>query len=129
MAEKVKFEMEFEVNSSTAVLFNMISTPSGLSEWFADDVNIKDDLFTFIWDGSVEQAKLIGRRKGESVKFQWLDDYNDGLKTYFEFSMKVDELTNDVALIVTDFAEKGDIDNAKHLWHNQINDLKATIGA
>jgi hypothetical protein len=129
MAEKVKFEMEFEVNSSPAVLFNMISTPSGLSEWFADDVNIKDDLFTFIWDGSVEQAKLIGRRKGESVKFQWLDDYEDGLKTYFEFSIKIDELTNDVALIVTDFALKNDVENAKHLWANQIGDLKATIGA
>ncbi|MBL7897956.1 MAG: SRPBCC domain-containing protein, partial [Crocinitomicaceae bacterium] len=60
MSEKVKFEMEFEVNSSTSVLFNMISTPSGLSEWFADDVNIKDDLFTFIWDGAVQQAKMIG---------------------------------------------------------------------
>jgi len=129
MSEKVKFEMEFEVNSSVAVLFNMISTPSGLSEWFADDVNIKDDLFTFIWDGSVQQAKLIGKRKQESVKFQWLDDSEEGLKTYFEFSIKVDELTNDVAVIITDFADEDEMVDAKRLWSNQINDLKATIGA
>jgi len=129
MSEKVKFEMEFEVNSSVAVLFNMISTPSGLSEWFADDVNIKDDLFTFIWDGSVQQAKLIGKRKQESVKFQWLEDFEEGLKTYFEFAIKVDDLTNDVALIITDFADDDELVDAKRLWSNQINDLKATIGA
>ncbi|MBK6528002.1 MAG: SRPBCC domain-containing protein [Crocinitomicaceae bacterium] len=129
MSEKVKYEMEFEVNSSTSVLFNMISTPSGLSEWFADDVNIKDDLFTFIWDGSVQQAKLVSRKKGESVKFQWIDDHEDGLKTYFEFTIKVDDLTNDVALLITDFAESGDIDDAKRLWENQIQDLKTTIGS
>lgn len=129
MSEKVKYEMEFEVNSSTSVLFNMISTPSGLSEWFADDVNIKDDLFTFIWDGSVQQAKIIGKKKGESVKFQWLEDQEDGLKTYFEMSIKVDELTNDVALLITDFAYPDEIEDAKRLWENQIQDLKTTIGS
>lgn len=129
MSEKVKYEMEFEVNSSTSVLFNMISTPSGLSEWFADDVNIKDDLFTFIWDGSVQQAKIIGKKKGESVKFQWLEDQEEGLKTYFEMSIKVDELTNDVALLITDFAYPDEIEDAKRLWENQIQDLKTTIGS
>lgn len=129
MSEKVKYEMEFEVNSSTSVLFNMISTPSGLSEWFADDVNIKDDLFTFIWDGSVQQARLIGKRKGESVKFQWVDDLEDGLKTYFEFTIKVDDLTNDVALLITDFTEADEVEDAKRLWENQIQDLKTTIGS
>jgi uncharacterized protein YndB with AHSA1/START domain len=129
MSEKEKFEMEFEVNSSTSVLFNMISTPSGLSEWFADDVNIKDDLFTFIWDGSVQQARLVGKKKGESVKFQWLNDHEDGLKTYFEFAIKVDDLTNDVALMITDFADSDEIEEAKRLWENQIQDLKTTIGS
>jgi len=129
MSEKEKFEMEFEVNSSTSVLFNMISTPSGLSEWFADDVNIKEDLFTFIWDGSVQQARLIGKKKGESVKFQWLEHQEDGLKTYFEFAIKVDDLTNDVALMITDFADSDEVEEAKRLWENQIQDLKTTIGS
>jgi hypothetical protein len=129
MAEKEKYEMEFEVNSSTAVLFNMISTPSGLSEWFADDVNIKDDVFSFFWDGSSEDAKLIGKRKGESVKFQWTEDAEDGLKTYFEMAIKVDDLTNDVALIVTDYAEEDEMDESKLLWENQIGELKMVIGS
>lgn len=129
MSDKEKFEIEFEVKSSTSVLFNMISTASGLSEWFADNVNLKDDTFIFIWDGSEEQAKLIGKKKGESIKFQWIDDYEEGLKTYFELAIKVDDLTNDVALIITDFAEEDELEEAKLLWTNQISELKMTIGS
>jgi START-like superfamily domain len=129
MSEKVKYELEFEVKSSTSVLFNMISTPSGLSEWFADDVNIKGDLFSFFWDGSTEDAKLLTKKKGESVKFQWQEDVEDGLKTFFEMSIKVDDLTNDVALMVVDFADEEEMDEAQRLWANQIADLKMVIGS
>lgn len=129
MSDKIQYEMEFEIKSSTHVLFNMISTPSGLSEWFADNVNIKKDLFTFIWDGSEESAFLIGKKKGESVKFQWEEDKEEGLKTFFEVRIKVDELTNDVALIITDFAEDDEVDEAKLLWENQIAELKMVIGS
>lgn len=129
MSEKIKYQLEVEVQSSTKVLYSMISTPSGLSEWFADDVNIKNDVYSFIWDRSSEEAMLLSTRKGESVKFQWLDDFEDGEKTYFELAIKVDELTKDVALIITDFAENDEIDEAKQLWLNQINDLKKVIGS
>ncbi len=129
MSDKIKYQLEIEVKSSTKVLYNMISTPSGMSEWFADDVNIKNDVFTFFWDGSSEEAKLLTKRKGESVKFQWVDDFEEGEKTYFELAIKVDELTNDVAIIITDFAEEDEIEEAQLLWENQINSLKKTIGS
>ena len=129
MSDKVQYEMEIEIKSSIQVLYNMISTPSGLSEWFADNVNIKKDLFTFIWDGSEESAYMLTKKKGELVKFQWEDDRDDGLKTFFEIKIKIDELTNDVALIITDFAEEDEIDEAKLLWQNQIAELKMVIGS
>ena len=129
MSDKVKYELEFEVKSSTTVLFNMISTPSGLSEWFADDVNIKDDVFSFFWDGATEDATLLGKKKGESIKFQWQEDVEDGLKTYFEILIKVDELTNDVALMITDFSDEDEMDESKLLWENQIAELKMVIGS
>lgn len=129
MSEKVKYQLEFEVNSSTTVLYNMMSTPSGLSEWFADDVNIKDDVYTFFWDGSSESARLLGKRKGEGIKFQWLEDFEEGEKTYFELAIRVDEMTNDVAVIVTDFANEDELEEAQLLWTNQINELKMTIGS
>ena len=129
MSDKIKYHLEFEIKSSTKVLYNMMSTPSGLSEWFADDVNIKNDVFTFLWDGSFEEAKLLTKKKGESVKFQWMDDYEDGEKTFFEIAIRVDELTNDVALIITDFAEEDEMDEAKLLWESQVSDLKKVIGS
>jgi uncharacterized protein YndB with AHSA1/START domain len=129
MSDKVKYEMEIEIKSSTSVLFNMISTPSGLSEWFADDVNIKDDVFSFFWDGATEDAKLLSKRKGESVKFQWMEDFEEGEKTFFEMAIKVDDLTNDVALIITDFAEEDEMDEAQLLWENQVASLRKTIGS
>lgn len=121
--------MEFEVKSSINVLYNMISTPSGLSEWFSDNVNIKKDVYTFIWDDSDESAKLLSKKKGESVKFQWMEDVEDGIKTFFQIRIKIDELTNDVALIITDYAEEDEIDEAKLLWENQISELKMVIGS
>jgi len=129
MSDKIQYEMEFEIKSSTHVLFNMISTPSGLSEWFADNVNIKKDLFTFIWDGSEESAYLLGKKKGESIKFQWDEDKEEGLKTFFEMRIKVDELTNDVALMITDFSDEDEVDEAKLLWQNQVAELKMVIGS
>lgn len=129
MSEKVKYELEFEVKSSVSVLYNMISTPSGLSEWFADDVNIKGDNFIFFWDGATETARLITKRKGEAVKFQWEEDQEEGLKTYFEIAIKVDDLTNDVAVIITDFAEEDEMEESQLLWENQIGELKMVIGS
>lgn len=129
MSDKVKFEMEFEIKSSVTVLFNMISTPSGLSEWFSDDVNIKGDVHSFFWEGTSEEAKLLSRKKGESIKFQWMEHLEEGEKTYFEMLIKVDDLTNDVALIVTDFADPGELEEAQLLWENLIADLKMTIGS
>jgi len=129
MSDKVEFQMEFEVKSSTHILYNMISTPSGLSEWFADNVNIKGDNYTFVWDGSEEVAVQIGSKKGEYVKFQWEEDFEDENKCFFEIRIKIDELTNDKALMITDFAEEDEIDEAKLLWENQIAELKMVIGS
>lgn len=129
MSDKIEFQMEVEVKSSINVLYNMISTPSGLSEWFADNVNIKKDVFTFIWDGSEESARLLSKKKGEFVKFQWMEDIEDDIRSFFQIKIKIDELTNDVALIITDYAEADEIEEAKLLWENQISELKKVIGS
>lgn len=126
MSEKKKFELEYTINTSIKILYDCLSTPSGLSEWFSDNVNVKNDIYTFYWDGSEESAKLISKKPGESIKFQWLDD--EGEDYYFEFLIKIDSITKDVALIVTDFAEKNELEQATMLWNNQVNELKSTIG-
>ncbi len=127
MSKKIKFEIEFPIHASPHMLFQYFGTPSGLSEWFADNVNSRGELYTFIWDGSEEQAKVLQERQNEKMKFKWLEDEDD--KTYFEFRIEVDEITKDVSLIVTDFAEEDELEESKMFWENQIDELKHTIGA
>ncbi|BFP42851.1 START-like domain-containing protein [Muricauda sp. SCSIO 64092] len=126
MSDKTKFEMEFVIQSSPQLLYNYISTPSGLSEWFADNVNSRGELFTFIWDGAEENAKLLKRKSDEFVRFAW--EENDD-STYFEMRIIVDEITKDVSLFISDFAEEDEMDEVKMLWRNQIADLKQVLGS
>ena len=125
--EKVKFELEFLMNTSRKILFNFISTPSGLSGWFADDVHIRGDVFTFIWEGSEEKAKLLTKKKDESVKFRWVANEPDD-KSYFELRLHNDPLTRQLILFITDFAEEDEIEDAKMLWESQVEDLKHKLG-
>lgn len=129
MEEKIKFEMEFAIQSSPQLLYQYISTPSGLSEWFADNVNSRGEVFTFIWNDSEEKAKLLSKKSGERIKFRWMHDEEDGESYYFEIRIQVDEITKDVSLIVTDFIDEDEMDEAKMLWENQISDLKQVLGS
>ncbi|RTE52241.1 SRPBCC domain-containing protein [Arenibacter aquaticus] len=126
MDDKIKFEVEFVIQSSPQLLYNYISTPSGLSEWFADNVNSRGEMFNFIWDGSEEQAKLLKRKSDEFVKFTWLAEEDD---SFFEMRIIVDEITKDVSLFITDFAEEDELDEAKMLWENQVSSLKQVLGS
>lgn len=129
MDDKIKFDIEFPIHASPQLLYQYISTPSGLSEWFSDNVNSRGELFTFIWDDSEEQAKLLNKKNGERVKFRWLEDEDDDQTYYFEIRIQVDEITKDVSLMVTDFAEEDEIDESKMLWENQISSLKQVLGS
>lgn len=127
MASKNKFQMEFSVRSSVKILYSTISTPSGLSEWFANDVNIRGKIYTFFWDDSEQQAELITKKNNQYVKFRWLDEPED---TFFELRIVVDDLTNDVSLIVSDFAEdEEEEEESKLLWDSQIHSMMQSIGS
>jgi len=124
---KVKFELEIPVHASPAMLYQKFATPSGLEEWFADRVNSRGKKITFIWDDSEEEAELITKKSGERVKYKWAE--SEGDDSYFEFQIQVDPITKDVSVIVTDFADEDDLEEAKALWENQIDELKHSIGA
>jgi len=108
------------------LLYQYISTPSGLSEWFADDVNSRSELYSFFWDGVEEQARLLKKKTDEFVKFTWIDGEED---MFFEMRIIVDEITKDVSLFVSDFADEDEIEEAKMLWENQVSDLKQVLGS
>jgi uncharacterized protein YndB with AHSA1/START domain len=127
MTDRIQFEMEFPIQVSQRLLYQYISTPSGLSEWFADNVNSRGEKFTFIWDDSEETAKLISKKMPEKIRFQWLDD--EDTDYFFDLRIQFDEITKDVSLIVTDFAEDDEVEESKMLWTNQVLDLKKVLGS
>ncbi len=127
MSDKIKYELEFPIHASPQLLFQYISTPSGLSEWYAENVNSRGELFQFIWDGSEEEAKLLSKKNGERIKFKWLED--DDTTSYFEIRIQVDEITKDVSIMITDFADEDEVEESKMLWENQISDLKQVLGS
>ena len=128
MEDNVKYEMEFPIQVSPSLLYQYISTPSGMSEWYADNVNSRGEYFTFIWEGSEEKAKLLGKKSGERIKFRWVED--EDTNYYFELRIQVDEITKDVSLMVTDFAEdEEEVEEGKMLWTNMISNLKHILGS
>ena len=128
MSHLTKYTLEFPINSSVSLLYRRLSSPSGLSEWFADDVIIKDKVFTFFWDGSNQKATLLKLKNNQFIRFKW--EENDALENYFEFLIQVDEMTSDVSLIITDFAEnEQDQKEQTELWEKQISVLKRAIGS
>jgi uncharacterized protein YndB with AHSA1/START domain len=129
MSSKVRYEIEFPINSSPQLLYQYISTPSGLQEWFADNVNSRGEFFTFEWNDSEENARLVSKKSGEKVKFKWLDENNKDTEYYFELRILEDEITKDVSLMVVDFAIEEEIEESTQLWENQISDLKHVIGS
>ena len=129
MSDKISYATEYDFHSSPQLLFQYLSTPSGLSEWFADNVNSRGELFVFIWDDSEEKAKLIQKKNNDRVRFQWQNEEEDFDQYYFEFKIQVDEITKDVSLIITDFAEDDEIEESKMLWDNLVSDLKQVLGA
>ena len=126
MAEKKKFNIEYEIKSSPRILYSFLNEPNGLTQWFADDVSVRDQVYTFTWDDEQQKAKLLAIKENKLVRFRWIDD---DPSYFFEMEIIQDELTNDVALSITDFATEETISERKLIWNNQIEYLISTLGA
>ncbi len=125
-----KVELEFNFNTSSSLLFNRLSTPSGLSEWFADDVNLNGKVFTFIWNKVEHHAEQVGLKENKFVRYRWVDESGEPIDedAYFEFRLAPDDLTGGVALHVTEFLLDDDTEDAISLWNYQLGELKRNLG-
>ena len=129
MSKKIFYSLEFDFLASPQLLFQYLSTPSGLSEWFADNVNSRGEDFVFIWDDSEEEAKMIQSKNNERVRFQWMNDEEDSEDYYFEFKIQVDEITKDLSLIISDYSDDDEVEESKLFWRSLIADLKQVLGS
>ena len=127
MTAYVKVEFEYLLKSSNKVLYNYLSTPDGLQEWFADKVNIKGNEYEFLWDDESAQARIISKKNNEHITFEFTDDERKG--NILEFKINTDPLTRDLALHISDYCANDEQDSNKQLWDFLINNLKTKLGA
>jgi len=125
MAKNIHYQIEYVVRSSPGILFNFLTTPSGLAQWFADSVDIEEDVYSFEWEGSEDTALIVDSSEDEYVRYRW--DYSPE-DEYFEFRIQKAEITGDTILVISDFAEESDIEDQKLLWDSQVKLLIQQIG-
>jgi uncharacterized protein YndB with AHSA1/START domain len=125
MAKTKPFKLEYIIKSSPTILYDFLTTPAGLSQWFADTVDINGKTYSFFWNGSEECADLIDEVEDELVRYRW--DYSDE-EEYFEFTIEKSEVTGDTVMYITDFAEEHDVEDQRILWDSQVGKLIKRIG-
>ena len=125
---KTKIDLEYTLNCSPKVVFPRLSTAGGLSEWFADDVFVKGKTYTFVWEGTQQKAEMVLKKENRYVRFQWMENCEEEEGCFFEFKISQDELTGDLALHITDFAEDDDHTDTIELWNTQVAKLKHIMG-
>lgn len=125
MSKKVKFTLEYPVRCSPGILYEFLSSPSGMQEWFADKVDERDGLYSFSWNGSEEEAEVLESEENKFIRYHWIDSPKD---EYFEFKIDKSEVTNLTILTITDFAEKKEIKDQSQLWETQVKDLFYRLG-
>ena len=123
---KQLYTLEYPVRCSPSILFEFLSTPAGLQEWFADKVDERDNIFFFSWNGSSQTAEVLESQEEKFIRFHWLDTPKE---EYFEFSIEKSEITNQTILVVKDFAEKKEVKDQSMLWDYQVKDLFHRIGS
>jgi START-like superfamily domain len=126
MSKKQLFTIEYPIRCSPSILYEFLSTPAGLQEWFADKVDERDNIFSFSWNGSVEKAEIMEGEELKFVRYHWVDAPKE---EFFEFRIEKSEVTNQTILIIKDFADKKDIKDQSQLWNYQIKDLMHRIGS
>jgi len=126
MSKKQLFTLEFPVRCSPSILFEFLSTPAGLQEWFADKVDERDSVFSFSWNGSTDKAEVLGSEEDKFIRFHWL---HAPTEEYFEFAIEKSEVTNQTILVIRDFAEKKEIKDQSQLWDYQVKELFHRIGS
>ena len=125
MSKKQLFTLEFPLRCSPSILYEFLSTPAGLQEWFADKVDERDNVFSFSWNGSIDKAEVTESEPEKFIRFHWTHTPKE---EYFEFRIEKSEVTNQTILIIKDFAEKAEVKDQSRLWDYQVKDLFHRLG-
>ena len=128
---KSKFVADYQINASRKMIFNYLSTASGLEDWFADEVRIDEDKnFIFFFDKEEHHARVASIRLNNHIKFDFFDPDNPDEEdhSYVEFKLEENEVTQTMFLKVVDYTDDYDEEESQAIWDGLIGELKETIG-
>lgn len=126
MSKKVLYTLEYPVRCSPGILFEFLSSPAAMQEWFAEKVDERDGVYYFSWNGNEESAELLDKEQDKFIRFRWSYMAKD---EFFEFAIERSEVTNQTILLIKDFADKKDVKDQSQLWGYQIKDLFYRLGS
>jgi uncharacterized protein YndB with AHSA1/START domain len=127
---KTRFSFEYEINASKKMLYPYFTTASGLSQWFADDVNVDEDHnFNFIWEDEDHMAKMVSHRTNSLAKFVFNDaSSDDDDPSFVEFRLDENEMTQTTFIKVLEYTDFDDKEEQADLWTNLFQTLKEIVG-
>ncbi|MFQ7113201.1 START-like domain-containing protein [Hallella bergensis] len=129
---KVKISIERPLRSrSESIIWKLISTPSGLSRWIAEQVTQEGDSLVFTWGkpGQVYEtrwARILDVEKNAAIRFLWEDE--DDPEAYTEIAMVKLDVTDEIALCITDFSDPDDIESMTYMWNHDLDRLQNKMG-
>ena len=128
---KQKIDIEYPLaTKSPAIIWEQISSAHGLERWFADHVNEEDGMFTFTWgepwtEQDIREAHVLESVVNDHIRLKWNEEDDD---TYFEMRIAKSDLTHQLNLLITDFADDDDVDGLKILWESMLDRLHRASG-
>ena len=124
-------EIEHQLRStSKTIIWQLLSTAPGLAKWIADSVTQSGDTLTFTWGDvnshhEMRTATVLRVEKFNRIRWRWNDD---GEATFVEIRMQRDQLTEEYALHITDFADDDDRDWLFGAWNHNFERLHQSSG-
>ena len=128
---KQRIDIEYPLaTKSPAIIWEQISSAHGLERWFADHVNEEDGVFTFTWgepwtEQDIRQAHVVETQKHDHIRLKWDEEEDD---SFWEMRIAQSDLTHNLNLIITDFADDDDADGLKILWESCLDRLHRASG-
>jgi len=117
-------ELEYEFRASPTILYDFLTNPSNLTQWFADHCDVTGDRFSFFWNGYEEVAIATEYKEGEYMKWVWEDEP----EKIIEFSLTKADITNTTIMIIRDHVDEDELEDQQMLWDSQIKTLRSKVG-
>lgn len=125
MSDRQQYTVEFPIRAKPELVYNYLTDPSGLAAWFANDVNVDSNEYEFVWEGSSEKADLVKGKPYSLVQYYWKERDEE---EHLTFEIEKDDLTGDTSIIISDYDNADELEEAKLMWESVIESLKGVIG-